>query len=285
MAQQDTALQQYYRHVIQTLAHDSMQGRLPGTSGEIKAASFIIEELKQTGCLPLKGKMYLQPFAYRNPDSVLIKSSGNALACVNCNATKTVIIGAHYDHLGMGKHHSRAPFSNAIHNGADDNASGVAMLLSLARWCTTHKKQLKYRIVFACYSAEEDGLWGSKYLLESNVIDTTTIATYINLDMVGHLNVTTPILKTEGLVEHPELDSLLMPDSLAGFAVRRADPIFTGGSDNYTFETHHIPGLSFSTGLTEQYHKPEDDVEHINFTGMEQIYNYLLHLLKKLNHI
>lgn len=278
-------MQQYYRHVIQALAHDSMLGRLPGTPAEAKAATFIVTNLNKAGCVPVNGKSYLQPFTYTNPDNARIQCVGNVIACINPKAKKSIVIGAHYDHLGMGKHHSRAPFSNAIHNGADDNASGVAMLLSLARWCTTHKKQLKYRIVFACYSAEEDGLWGSKYLLESNVINTTAIATYINLDMVGHLNLTTPILKTEGLVEHPELDTLLMPDSLAGFAVRRADPIFTGGSDNYTFETHHIPGLSFSTGLTEQYHKPEDDVEHINFTGMEQIYNYLLHLLKKLNHI
>lgn len=284
-AQQNAVLQQYHRHIVEALAHDSMQGRLPGTPAEANAAAFILTGLKKAGCVPVKGKSYLQPFTYTNPDSVLVQSTGNVIACVNPKAKKTVVVGAHYDHLGMGRHHSRAPFSNAIHNGADDNASGVAMLLSLAQWCATHKTQLKYRMVFVAYSGEEDGLWGSQHLLGSKLLDTAAIALYINLDMVGHLNTTTPILKTEGLVEHPELDTLLMADSLAGFNVRKADPVFTGGSDNYTFETHHIPGLSFSTGLTEQYHKPEDDVALINFEGMQQIHRYLLHVLQKLNGI
>lgn len=284
-AQNNTALTTEYRLVINALAHDSMRGRLPGTAEEEKAAKFIVTKFKQLGCQPLKHNTYLQPFTYLNPDSVAIQSAGNVVACVNNRAPKTIVIGAHYDHLGMGKHHSRAPFSNAIHNGADDNASGVAMLLSLAQWCVLHKKDLAYRFVFVCYSGEEDGLFGSQQLINSNLPDTATIAMYINLDMVGHLNTTTPILKTEGLVEYPELDSLLLPDSLVPFAVRKVDPIFVGGSDNYTFEKHHIPGLSFSTGLTEQYHKPNDDVTYINFSGMDQIYNYLSNLLKKLNHI
>lgn len=284
-AQHHVALPHYHRYIIEVLAHDSMQGRLPGTAGETNAAAFIADGFKKAGCVPLKRKQYLQPFTYTNPDSALVQSAGNVIACVNPKAKKTVVVGAHYDHLGMGRHHSRAPFSNAIHNGADDNASGVAMLLSLAQWCVAHQKELKYRLVFVSYSGEEDGLHGSKYLLGSNLIDTASIAMYINLDMVGHLNTTTPILKTEGLVEHPELDTLLMADSLAGFNVRRVDKIFEGGSDNYTFETHRIPGLSFSTGLTEQYHKPEDDVVYINFDGMQQIHRYLLHVLKKLNGI
>ncbi len=284
-AQHHVALPHYHRYVIEALAHDSMQGRLPGTPAEAKAAAFILTCFKKAGCVPVKGKSYLQPFTYTNPDSALIQCVGNIIACVNPKAKNTVVVGAHYDHLGMGRHHSRAPFSNAIHNGADDNASGVAMLLSLAQWCVAHQKELKYRMVFVSYSGEEDGLWGSKHLLGSKLIDTASIAMYINLDMVGHLNITTPILKTEGLVEHPELDTLLMADSLAGFNVRKADKVFEGGSDNYTFETHRIPGLSFSTGLTEQYHKPEDDVTLINFEGMQQIHRYLLHVLKKLNGI
>lgn len=284
-AQQNTILQQYHRYIVEALAHDSMLGRLPGTPAEAKAAAFILTNLKKVGGVPVKGKSYLQPFTYTNSDSALVQSTGNVIACVNPKAKKTVVVGAHYDHLGMGHHHSRAPFGNAIHNGADDNASGVAMLLSLAQWCATHNAQLKYRMVFVAYGAEEDGLWGSKYLLGSNLIDTASIAMYINLDMVGRLNSTTPILKTEGLVEHPELDTLLMADTLAGFSVRKVDLVYIGGSDNYTFETYHIPGLSFSTGLTEQYHKPEDDVALINFDGMQQIYRYLLHVLQKLNGI
>lgn len=282
-AQGYNTLQEYYGYVIGALANDSMQGRLPGTTAEKKAADFIIAQFKTIGCPPLRGKTYLQPFTYTGPDSIPVHSCGNVIACINSKAKKTIVLGAHYDHLGMGKHHSRAPFSLAIHNGADDNASGVAMLLSLAKYAMYRKQELKYRLVFVAYSGEEDGLWGSQYLLNSKILDTATIAMYINLDMVGHLNSNTPILKTEGLVEHPELDTLLLADSLAGFSVRKTDPVFKGGSDNYTFETHHIPGLAFSTGLTEQYHKPEDDLQYINIAGMQQIHSYLIYLFNKLN--
>lgn len=272
----------YFKYVIQTLAHDSMQGRLPGTIAEQKSAQFIANEFKRSGCLPLRTKKYLHPFTYINPDGVSVKSAGNVIAKLETGSKQCVIIGAHYDHIGMGKHHSRAPFSKAIHNGADDNASGVAMLLHLAAWCSEHKKEMNYDMIFVAYSGEEDGLWGSEELWKGYTLDTAAIYLYLNFDMLGHLNSTTPILKTEGLLEYPELDSLLPPDSLFDFNIRKADPIFIDGSDNYTFEQHHIRGISFSTGLTEQYHRPEDDASLINYEGMKKIAGYLEQVCKRL---
>jgi hypothetical protein len=100
--------------------------------------------------------------------------------------------------------------------------------------------------------------------------------------MVGHLNSSNPILKIEGVLDYPELDEVLMPDSLAGLNIRKVDPIFIGGSDNYSFELCHIPGLSFSTGITEQYHKPEDDPALINYPGMCLISTYICYTVKQL---
>jgi Zn-dependent M28 family amino/carboxypeptidase len=265
----------YYKYVISTLAHDSMEGRLPGTTAEKKCAAFIVNEFKRSGCRPLAPKKYLYPFTYLNPDTLPTLTAGNIIAKIETKSKRCIIVGAHYDHIGMGKHHSRAPFAKAIHNGADDNASGVAMLLSLAAWCRQHQKEMNYDMIFVAYAAEEDGLWGSAELLKGRLIDTATIYTYLNFDMLGSLNQLNPILKTEGLLEYPELDSALPPDSTAGFNIRKYDPIFTGGSDNYSFQLHHIPGIAFSTGLTGQYHRPGDDADLINYQGMVKISAYL----------
>ncbi|TND03207.1 MAG: hypothetical protein FD123_3990 [Bacteroidetes bacterium] len=252
-----------------------MQGRLPGTQGEKDAAAIIARELKKAGCKPLQKKKFLFPFDYKNPDSVMTHAAGNVIGAIRAKSEYTIVVGAHYDHLGWGKYHSNAPFTKAIHNGADDNASGVAMLLGLAGWCQAHKKDLRYNMVFIAYDAEEDGLYGSRKFLESGLIDTAKIACYLNFDMVGRMDTLKPILKIEGLSEYPVFDKMLPPDSLQPFAVRKVDPIFIGGSDNWNFEKQHIPGLSFSTGINEHYHKPEDDTDRINWKGMVQASAYV----------
>lgn len=272
----------YYRYLVTALAHDSMEGRLPGTKGEKDAARLIAAELKKAGCRPAAQKQFLFPFDYRNPDSILTSSSGNVIGIIRGKSKEMIVIGAHYDHIGWGKHHSNAPFNKAIHNGADDNASGVALLLHLANWAGRHKKELQYTLVFAAFAVEEDGLYGSKRLLAGGQIDTAKIACYLNFDMVGRLSPITPVLKTEGLLEYPYWNSLLPTDSLQPFQVRKSDPIFKGGSDNYNFELAHIPSLALSTGLHDHYHKPDDDAERINWQGMLQITAYVEKLLENM---
>lgn len=275
--------EQYFKEVVSALAHDSMQGRLPGTKGEKDAAAIIARELKRAGCAPLRKKKFLFPFDYKNPDSLLTHSAGNVIGIIRAKSPYTIVIGAHYDHIGWGKHHSNAPFAHAIHNGADDNASGVALLLGLAGWCREHRKELKYNMVFVAYSGEEDGLFGSKKFIRSELVDTSKIACYLNFDMVGRLNETNPLLKIEGLPEYPGFDSLLPPDSLQPFALRKVDRVFIDGSDNYSYELCHIPGLSFSTGLHGDYHTPEDDTDRISWKGMEQIAVYIEQTLATMN--
>ncbi len=276
---------EYFQYVVSALANDSMEGRMAGTKGEKKAADFIAAEFKKIGCKPLHKNKMVYPFVFLNPDSVQENSVGNIVSKIETKEKELIVIGAHYDHLGFGKYHSRSPFDKSIHNGADDNASGVAMMLGLAAWCNERKEELKYDLVFAAFSAEEDGLYGSKELLRSGELDTAMVYAYLNFDMLGRLNETKPILKIEGLVEHPQFMSVLLADSLAGFDVRKSDPIFKGGSDNYSFETLGIQGLSFSTGIHEQYHKPDDDIDKMNFEGMESISHYLQFLIMQIQQL
>lgn len=272
----------YFNYVISALAHDSMEGRMAGSIGEKKAAEFIAQEFRRIGCRPLHDDALFYPFTFLDPDSVEQNSYGNVVSKIGTKGNGMIVIGAHYDHLGMGNHHSRSPFIKAIHNGADDNASGVAMMLGLAAWCNMLNAELKYDMVFVAFSAEEDGLYGSHHFLTNGIIDTSLIRTYLNFDMLGRLNETNPILKIEGLVEHPYFEKLLPPDSLAGFQVRKVDPIFIGGSDNYSFENEGISGLSFSTGIHDQYHTPDDDLARINFEGMEYISLYLQFIIEQM---
>lgn len=273
----------YMQQVIMTLAHDSMKGRLPGTPEETASANYIATELKRTGCKPLKRKRFTTPFDYRNPDSVIVHSAGNVVAKVNTRSEHCIIITAHYDHIGYGTHHSNAPFSTAIHNGADDNASGVAMLLALSAWCNEHKSELKYDIIFAAVSAEEDGLYGSKYLLTSGCIDTAQIICNINLDMVGHLDLLRPLLTAEGAEKNAGWNNVLPADSAEGFLVIRRTVKFADGSDHCSFINAGIPAMLFSTGLTQHYHRPSDDEVTINYPGMIAIGVYLEQLIENLN--
>jgi Zn-dependent M28 family amino/carboxypeptidase len=265
----------YFKYVISTLAHDSMEGRLPGTVHEKKAAAFIESEFKKTKCVPLKKKQYQFPFSYKNPDSVVVQSAGNVLGKIETKSERCIVISAHYDHIGYGKHHSNDPFSKKIHNGADDNASGVAMLLSLAGWYSVHRDSLQYDIVFAAFSGEEDGLFGAKEFLRSGIIDTSMIICNINLDMVGHLDKTRPLLMAESAFIFRQWDTLLPADSAQFFLIERSGTLFKDGADHNVFLNAGIPAILFSTGLTEFYHRPGDDEGTINYIGMMYINAYL----------
>lgn len=272
----------YFRYVIETLAHDSMKGRLPGTVEEKKSAYFIASELKQSGSKPIRRKRFVFPFDYTGPDTTLIHSSGNVLAKVNTVSEYSIVITAHYDHIGNGKHHAGDPFDHSIHNGADDNASGIAMLLALSAWCSTHETLLQYDIIFAALSGEEDGLHGSVAFLKNKCIDTSKIICNINLDMVGHLDLNRPILVAEGALLLAAWDSVLPVDTNEFLTVQRTRVLVKGGSDHCTFLDVQIPAVMFTTGITMHYHKASDDVQTINFPGMMHIENYLESLLETL---
>ncbi len=198
---------------------------------------------------------------------------------VNCSE-KTVVVSAHYDHLGNGVIGSRGE-RGEIHNGADDNASGVAMLIELSR----KLKQVQYNrhhYLFVAFTAEEMGLIGSKHFVENPPYDLATTLANINLDMVGRLDT---LLQFLGAGSSSKWDKIL---SKLEEKHRKVVKFKWGGggmgpSDHASFYKKRIPVVHVFTGLHEDYHKPSDDANKINYNGMEIIYVVLTDLIASLD--
>lgn len=221
------------------------------------------------------------------------RTGHNVIAYLDHGAAKTVIIGAHLDHLGFGEDdNSRHTGEKSIHNGADDNASGTAALLELARiikekTTPTGKKRKKNNsgeglkqnnYLFIHFSGEELGLYGSKYFVEHPVIDMAGVNFMINLDMIGRLN-DSSMLTVGGYGTSPAWSQVLPAAPDYGLNIR-IDSSGTGPSDHTSFYRQNIPVLYFFTGLHNDYHKPGDDIGKINFEGTARIIDYILQLLE-----
>jgi hypothetical protein len=182
---------------------------------------------------------------------------------------ETIVVGAHYDHLGYGGRGSLAPWTKEIHNGADDNSSGTSVLLEIAQQLGSRETASRRRIVFIAFSAEERGLIGSdRYVKEPLIALNKTIA-MVNLDMVGRLTDNKLIITGTGTsdVWEPLLDKL---NQNSKFEITRK-PEGVGPSDHQSFYLKDIPVLHLFTGLHEFYHRPSDDFKTINFEGMDRI--------------
>ena len=186
-------------------------------------------------------------------------------------AKESVIIGAHYDHVGMGGYGSLAPGTVAIHNGADDNASGVASMLAAARQVKEglagHESHR--RVVLIAFTGEERGLIGSKYYVKHPVFPLETTAAMINLDMVGRLRDNELTIYGTGSAD--ALDEIVENANES-----RAFELFKittgyGPSDHQSFYKAGVPVLFFFTGLHNDYHRPSDDSDKIDFGGMTRI--------------
>jgi aminopeptidase YwaD len=194
-----------------------------------------------------------------------------------------VVIGAHYDHLGMGgpNSSSRRPDTVAIHNGADDNASGVTVLLSLAEQMNRENIRFKRSIIFVAFGAEEIGLLGSRQFISSPPVDLQKIIAMINLDMVGRLD-TSIGLQVSGTGTSLEADSLIrLANKVTNLKIKTSAEGF-GPSDHATFYGKDIPVFFLTTGAHEDYHTPFDDVERINFKGLSQITVFALSLAEEI---
>lgn len=178
---------------IKVLADDSMQGRGTGAEGGKMAATFIEKEFKKLALKPYGDKKsYQQAFPFKGGVHGTGEpgTSNNIVGFLDNGAENTVIIGAHYDHLGLGKDGGSldANPQDKIHNGADDNASGVAGVLELAKYFKNNSIKEKNNFLFICFSGEELGLIGSKFYTEHPTVDLTKVDFMINLDMVGRLD-------------------------------------------------------------------------------------------------
>lgn len=208
------------------------------------------------------------------------RTGRNVIGYLDNGKANTIIIGAHYDHLGSGEdQNSLWTGKPEIHNGADDNASGTAIVIELARQLKNSKlKDNNY--LFVCFSGEELGLFGSKYFTQNPTIPLDAVSYMINFDMVGRLN-SNRTITVGGYGTSPTWGKIL-PQKTKTLQVK-FDSSGIGPSDHTSFYLKNIPVLFFFTGTHSDYHKPTDDVEKINFTGELYILQYVMDLLKETN--
>ncbi|OSZ81350.1 hypothetical protein CAP36_08975 [Chitinophagaceae bacterium IBVUCB2] len=211
----------------------------------------------------------------------------NVLGYIDNKAATTVVLGAHYDHLGFGEdgNSRHAAHELAIHNGADDNASGTAALIELGRKLKS-SKATNNNYLFIAFSGEELGLYGSKYFVENPTIDLKSVNYMINMDMVGRLNDSSKTVTVGGYGTSPSWSEFFIADGLKGNRIPinvKIDSSGTGPSDHTSFYRKDIPVLFYFTGLHTDYHKPSDDAEKVNYEGEQQIINHINRLIESVN--
>jgi aminopeptidase YwaD len=212
------------------------------------------------------------------------RTGHNVIGFLNNGASRTVIIGAHYDHLGYGED-GNSLYHGAqkmIHNGADDNASGTAAVLELARLLKQSKFK-KNNYLFIAFSGEELGLFGSKYFTEHPTIDLSAVTYMINMDMVGRLNDSSRVLTIGGYGTSPTWGSLLGKMNGKTYFTFKYDSSGTGPSDYTSFYLKGIPVLFFFTGMHSDYHRPTDKYDKINYPGELQVVKLIDGVIGDLN--
>jgi hypothetical protein len=272
-----------YEHV-EVLADDVYEGRGAGSRGGRAAAQYIVQLLRQTGLEPAgTNGDYYQTFN-RNWRNILVLHRGDDPELED----EIVVLGAHYDHVGYGNRNDSYGPTGHIHNGADDNASGVAVLLETIEAFAASRIGTRRSVLFAFWDGEERGLVGSTHWLEAPTLPAANVKLAVMVDMVGRLR--------DG--------RLYMFGTRTGYGFRRllsgpltavaADPVsddargeslwldFTweldDNSDHWPFLERRIPALLVHTGLHRDYHRPSDDAEKVNRNGMRDIGRYLLAL-------
>jgi aminopeptidase YwaD len=194
-----------------------------------------------------------------------------------------IILGAHFDHLGMGGQgsSSRAPDTLGVHHGADDNASGVAMMLELAEEFALTNGSHKRSIVFIAFSGEEEGLLGSKHFTNDPGIDLSKVNAMLNLDMVGRIN-DTSMLQVSGVGTADGLKDLIYSKSDTSTIKLLLSDQGYGPSDHSSFYFKNIPVLFYFTGAHLDYHTPADTWDKLNFPGMVGISNQIFNVAEEL---
>ncbi len=234
----------------------------------------------------LKGDRHAELVRDGNPVSLTVhinrpvSTAHNVVGMLDNGRPNMVVIGAHYDHLGLGDEGSLHRGGPAIHNGADDNASGVAVMLQLARDLSQLDEARGNDYLFIAFSGEEKGLFGSNYWTKHPTVPLEQLNYMINLDMVGRLEPDSSI-GINGVGTSPAWDELSRVH--AGALRVKTTTSGIGPSDHTSFYLQGIPAIHFFTGTHGDYHKPGDDEEKINYDGMLRITRYIESLITTLN--
>ena len=255
------------RHVY-TLAGDSLRGRKAGSEDAAKAAAYIVSQFEEIGIQPYYEEGWYQTFE-RNG-----KTYKNVIGVIPGNdpvlKDEYIIIGAHYDHLGV--------MNDQIYNGADDNASGTATIIEVARILKSQQNQLKRTVVVAAFDAEELGLWGSNYLAKQ--LDLSKVKLMMSIDMVGWLE-KGKTLRLQGAATIKNGKRILREEAEKihiDIKPKDFETSILGATDTQGFAQRGVATLYVTTGLKSPYHKPEDDPELIDYEGMDRVADYMADL-------
>lgn len=281
---------------IAFLADDKLEGRQTGTKGEILASEYIVKRFKAIGLVAKGTEGFLQSFSFKpktdphskvefttNADSTI--TGHNVIGFIDNKAKTTIVIGAHYDHLGYGGDGSLySEKDKAVHNGADDNASGVAVMLNLASRLKVKNNQAETKdnnnYLFMAFSGEEMGLIGSNYFSKNPTIEAESINYMINMDMIGRMKADST-LAVYGTGTSPMFKQTIKANNDKFKLVENESGV--GPSDHTSFYLIDIPVLHFFTGQHEDYHKPGDDPDKLNYDGMNLISNYIYTIISDLD--
>ena len=275
---------------MEYLAADKLEGREIGTAGEEAAAKYLAKRFKKLKLEPKGTDGYFQEFSVKpryNPharvpaDTSKAIEGRNVLGFIDNGAPTTVIIGAHFDHLGYGGEGSLYEGDEPeIHNGADDNASGVTVLLQLAD--ALQGKYPHNNYLFIAFSGEEKGLWGSNWFSKHPTIDLATVNYMINMDMVGRLSAGKD-LAIYGSGTSPAWTPLLEEIGREKGFKLKFHPSGVGPSDHTSFYLKDLPVLHFFTGQHADYHKPTDDFDKINYEGMQEVQGFIEEVIARVD--
>ena len=260
---------------VEYLAGDALAGRGTGTPGNDSATAYAAARYARLGLRPVGGS-HFQSFVARPSASGHGATDGlptrNVVALLPGSDAalrgQAIVIGAHIDHLGRGTFGALDPAAgDAIRNGADDNASGTAVVLELAR--LLRSAPTRRTVIFVNFSAEELGVLGSQYFVEHAPVPLDSMVAMLNFDMVGRMRGDSLIVY--GVATARELPALLdSANAPLGLAVRGVGDGF-GPSDHSSFYARNVPVLHFFTNLHEDYHRASDDAERVNVPGMARV--------------
>ncbi|MFV0565446.1 MAG: M28 family metallopeptidase [Flavobacteriaceae bacterium] len=279
LAQPDITESEIKGHIA-FLSAEKNGGRYPGTKGSKRVERYLVKDFKGIGLRAFNAgyKQKFEAVLRADTDVKPTVKTCNILGYIEGNDLKLkheyIVLGAHYDHLGLGGPSSKSDKKNAIHYGADDNASGTAALLEIAEKLVLQQQNLKRSIIFIAFGAEEQGLLGSKYFVEHPLVPLSQIKLMINMDMVGRLNAKKQVFMG-GAGTFPDgvsfMETLGPPLGLNP----AVHPGSVGGSDHVSFYKKNISVLGIHTGGHPQYHTPEDTLERINIEGEKQVCEYI----------
>lgn len=210
----------------------------------------------------------------------------NVIGFMDNGAKNTIVIGAHHDHLGHGEHGgSLAEDPTQIHNGADDNASGTAALIELARCLRKDRKARSNNYLFIAFSGEEMGLLGSKYFVNNATIDTASINYMLNMDMVGKLDSARRTLIINGAGTSPAWKEGIAAIDTSDKKIKKIKTTESGlgASDHTSFYLANIPAIHFFTGQHMYYHKPTDDISILYLKGEVYVIEAMIQLIEELD--